>query len=217
MPQIQAAVVRPRSGSPAEPCNRVSPRRRGDGPGRPRYALRDARPVARPRACSASAGYPASADCRTGRPRDIVTRPHPVGPPPTSPTDRARTRRDGSGRVQALRRSRPAHPSARPMLRVSALSSTGPGARSRQRLIDHDIARDPHGAFEGVPVAVDPRMPLERAAEVELLVDDRPVPVDLHSLELREVLAPAGCLGVLAVLEVEPPLQVIDLVVAGDR
>ena len=53
-------------------------------------------------------------------------------------------------------------------------------------------------------------MPLQGAADVVLRVDDRPVAVDLHPLELGEVLAAAGRLAVLAVRQVEADLGGVD-------
>src|SRR6516162_10171358 len=42
---------------------------------------------------------------------------------------------------------------------------------SRQRRIDDDIPGDLDGALVGVALAVEPRVPLQRAAQVELRID----------------------------------------------
>src|SRR5579883_2557504 len=83
--------------------------------------------------------------------------------------------------------------------------------------VDDDVPGDPDGALVGVALAVEARVPLQGAAQVEFRVDDRPVPVDLDPLELREVPAAAGRLGVLAIPQVEAHLFGIELIVARDR
>jgi hypothetical protein len=78
---------------------------------------------------------------------------------------------------------------------------------SRQRGIDHDIAGDLDRAFVGVTLALDAGVALECAADVELGINNRPVIVDLHSLELGEIAPAAGSLGVLHVAEVGADLD----------
>ena len=91
-------------------------------------------------------------------------------------------------------------------------SHAGPPARCRlgsalrQRGIDHDIRRDFGRTLVGVTFAIDTRVPFEGAADIELRVDDRPVVVELDSLELGKTAAPPEGVGVLDVFEVEPNL-----------
>ena len=63
--------------------------------------------------------------------------------------------------------------------------------RSGQGRVDDDVAGDLDGAFVRVALAFDARVALERAADVVLGIDDRPVVVDLYSLEQRKIAAAA--------------------------
>ena len=88
---------------------------------------------------------------------------------------------------------------------------------SGQGGVDDDVGGDLEGRLVSIALAVEPGMPFQGAADVVLGVDDGPVAVDLDALELGEVLAAAGGLGVLGVGEVEADLGGVELVVAGDR
>ena len=66
------------------------------------------------------------------------------------------------------------------------------GVDHGKRGVDHDIAGDLDRALVGIALAFDAGVSLERAADVVLGVDDRPVVVDLHSFELGEIAAAAG-------------------------
>ena len=58
---------------------------------------------------------------------------------------------------------------------------------SRQRRVDDDVAGDLPGIFGRVALEVFVRRVVKRAAHVKFRVDDRPMVVELHALELREV------------------------------
>src|SRR5262245_36278628 len=88
---------------------------------------------------------------------------------------------------------------------------------SGQGRVHDDIPGDPEGTFVSVTFAVEAAVPFQRAADVVLRVDDRPVTVELHPLELREVPASAGRLGILAVPQVEAHLGSVELVIPRDR
>jgi hypothetical protein len=60
-------------------------------------------------------------------------------------------------------------------------------------------------------------VPIQDAANPVLRIDDRPVAVDLHALQLGIVLAAACGLGVLALAEVEAGRIGVKFVVPGDR
>src|SRR5271165_7332235 len=74
---------------------------------------------------------------------------------------------------------------------------------SRERGVDDDVGGDFERGVVIVALAIEPGVALQGAADVVLGVDDGPVVVDLDALELGEILAAAGGLGVLAILEVE--------------
>src|SRR5262249_34180839 len=74
--------------------------------------------------------------------------------------------------------------------------------RSGERGVNDDIARDQKRAFVGVTLAVEAAVTLERAADVVFRVNDRPVVVELDSLELGVIATTAGCLGVLDIAQV---------------
>src|SRR5208283_2375261 len=77
----------------------------------------------------------------------------------------------------------------------------------RQGGIDDDVGGDPESRLVGVALAVEPRMSFQGTADVVLGIDDGPVAVDLDALELGEVLAAAGGLGVLRIGEVKADSQ----------
>src|SRR5271165_6323757 len=86
----------------------------------------------------------------------------------------------------------------------------------RQCGIDDDIGGDLECRLVGVALAVESGVSFQGTADVVLGIDDRPVAVDLDSLELGKVLAAAGGLGVLGIGEVEADLGGVELLVAGD-
>ena len=88
---------------------------------------------------------------------------------------------------------------------------------SRKRRVDDDVAGDLQGALVGVALALDAGVPLESAADIVFRIDDGPVVVDPHALELREVDAAAGRLGVLHLGEVGADLGGVELVFPRDR
>ena len=90
--------------------------------------------------------------------------------------------------------------------RLPERSGTVPTRRLRQRRVDHDIGGDPGRTRVRVPLAVDAGVPFEGTADVEFRVDDRPVVVELDSLELGKTSLAARRRGVLDVLEVEADL-----------
>jgi hypothetical protein len=71
-----------------------------------------------------------------------------------------------------------------------------PAARSGKRRIDDDVAGNLERALIGVAFALDAGMALESAADV-VLINDGPVAVDSHPLELREIGATPRGFGVL--------------------
>src|SRR5208283_6175357 len=77
----------------------------------------------------------------------------------------------------------------------------------RQCGIDDDVGGDLESRLVGVALAVEPRMSFQGTADVVLGIDDGPVAVDLDALELGEVLAAAGGLGVLRIGEVKADSQ----------
>src|SRR6476661_5730323 len=66
-----------------------------------------------------------------------------------------------------------------------------PAWPSREGGVDDDVGGDLQRRLVGVSLAVQPRVPLQRAADVVLRVDHRPVAVDLDALELGIVPAAA--------------------------
>src|SRR5262249_32855277 len=93
-----------------------------------------------------------------------------------------------------------------------------PGSVSRESRIDDDIGGDPDRALQRIPLAVQPLVALQGAADVVFRVDHRPMPVQLHSLKLRIVLASARRLAVLNVRKVVATyLSRVNLVITRDR
>src|SRR5208283_5818922 len=85
---------------------------------------------------------------------------------------------------------------------------------SRQRGVDDDVGGDFERGVVIVALAIESGVAFQGAADIVLGVDDGPVVVDFDALELGEILAAAGGLGVLAILEVEADL--VELVIAWD-
>ena len=82
--------------------------------------------------------------------------------------------------------------------------------------VNKNVHAYPARIFSQISLAVRIVIPVERAADAILGVDDRPTAIDLDSFKLREIIAAAGSVGEAASAQVEADLCGEDLIVARD-